>query len=210
MMNPQGKPEYRIYHVGLRSVIRDPTLSITAKVILVDLLNYAGVNGEAYPTQEQLADGQGIGQRRVRDMLTELKQRGLISWRRDKFRGANRYEFNPAIYCRVEEVKRRSTSGQPGSALPYTYGSGVPPKVSSEGTNQGSQLLKQLEHLRRKALSPAEVRQLMMLVARYGPERVREGLEKLRKRGKTSDISISYLEKVVADEPPNKRGRYSP
>ncbi len=60
-------------------VLRDGTLSTTAKVLYVLLLSYAWQDKECFPGQERIAQDMGCKRITVTRALAELKQRHLIT-----------------------------------------------------------------------------------------------------------------------------------
>ncbi len=58
--------------------LRNPSLSIGAKVLYAILLGYQGTKERAYPGQARLAEELGISEASVRKCLAELKQANLI------------------------------------------------------------------------------------------------------------------------------------
>src|SRR3990167_9582232 len=91
----------------LRNPMRDSTISSLEKSILVDLLLYAGVDGEAYPSQKTLADNHGCTDRQVRRALAELHKKGWITgWKKRGFSKSNKYSFNVDIYVLNEDSVR--------------------------------------------------------------------------------------------------------
>lgn len=94
-----------------RSIMRRPELSFGAKCAYAQLLAYGWEKDFAIPAQEQLADDLGLADdRQVRRLLTELRDLGLVSWRR---RGQGR----PNLYIvhlpdKLSGQDRTDVSGQ--------------------------------------------------------------------------------------------------
>lgn len=72
-------------------ILRDTRLSLGAKLVYQILLSYAMQKGECFPGQDRIADDIGINVRTVREHLTELKNFGLISYRKRGFARTNLY-----------------------------------------------------------------------------------------------------------------------
>lgn len=63
-------------------ILRDPSVSVGAKIIYTLLLSYAWQEGSCFPGQLRLANDLGLKERMVRYYLTELKTQGFIDIRR--------------------------------------------------------------------------------------------------------------------------------
>lgn len=63
-------------------VLEAEVISPGAKVIYALLLRFAWQNGKAFPGQERLAEAAGCAKRSVQTYLNELRNVGLISWKR--------------------------------------------------------------------------------------------------------------------------------
>ena len=88
------------------SVFRDDTLSASAKLAHGRLKLYAGQDGRCYPSHQTLAREVCLSSRRLRDVLRELREAGLITWTRT--RGSNHYTVFP---------ERQKTASQTGGEL---------------------------------------------------------------------------------------------
>jgi hypothetical protein len=124
--------EYRIRFDKLRDVWRNPQLSRGAKVIFMDLLLYAGLDGVSFPSEDTLAYNHGIGGRQVRNLLAELKTTDLISWEKGGFSSSNVYKFNPEVYFLNGKSNRKSVSSLLGNKFPVRKGNTFPSKVVKE------------------------------------------------------------------------------
>lgn len=118
-----GTNDFRINFRGLRYLIRDPQVSRGAKVVLLDLLLYAGVDNNTFPSEDLLARDLGITARQIRNLLNELRLNGVISWQRNETGRSNRYTFDEEIYYRNT---RKVFSHKTGSGFPFNTGSIFP------------------------------------------------------------------------------------
>ena len=129
-------------------VIRNNRLKPIDKAILVDLLLYAGVDGESYPSQEKLAKDMGCSTRYVRYRLDMLCAAGLVTRKRRGFRKTNIYLFNKELYFPKGTSNRKPSSSQSGNRVPRNSGTTLPTNVTQ--LNNSSKELKKIE---RKYLS---------------------------------------------------------
>ena len=97
--------KFRINQIVLRDKIwRSKGLyPLAAKVILLDLLWYAGNNNSAFPSQQTLARNHGLSSRYVRKMIKLLKKCGCIKSKRSGYSKSNQYYFNPDLYASQAE-----------------------------------------------------------------------------------------------------------
>jgi len=87
-------------------VLRDPLLSGNEKVLYALLLSYAWRNDECFPGQETLAHDMGLSGRAIRQLLTKLKARRLITWKRQGLGKVNIYmikRLSDAYYSFVDQ-----------------------------------------------------------------------------------------------------------
>ena len=63
-------------------VLRDPLLSGNEKTLYALLLSYAWQDNECFPGQDLLASNMGLTRRSITQLLTSLKKRKLIGWKR--------------------------------------------------------------------------------------------------------------------------------
>jgi hypothetical protein len=104
--------KFRLNQIPLRDKVwRSKGLyPLAAKVILLDLLWYAGSNNSAFPSQKTLARNHYISTRYVRKMLKLLKQYGCIYVRRIGFSKGNSYTFNRELYDIISHDNKEQTS----------------------------------------------------------------------------------------------------
>src|SRR5262245_49706761 len=74
-------------------ILKDPTLSVGAKVAYAMFLSYAWHNDSCFPGQERLAADMGISRPRVTQLIAELKTAGLITIQRRGLGKTNLYKI---------------------------------------------------------------------------------------------------------------------
>lgn len=112
-------------------ILESKSLSLGAKVLYALLLRYAWQNSEAFPGQGRLAESTGCTERTIRTYLTELKNAGLISWKRRGLTKTNIYYINDL----KEFLDRKSTSGQEGKK-PERNNNTLPDRKSRSAQNR--------------------------------------------------------------------------
>src|SRR5712692_8585362 len=63
-------------------ILKDPLLSVGAKVAYSMFLSYAWHNDSCFPGQERLSDDMGLTRPRVTQLITELENAGLVTIQR--------------------------------------------------------------------------------------------------------------------------------
>lgn len=76
-----------------RQVLRATGLSRNAKCLYALLLDYAWQEGSCFPGQPRLAHDLGVSDRTIRTDLDELREYGLVSWRRRGLSLTNVYQI---------------------------------------------------------------------------------------------------------------------
>ncbi len=90
---------FRISFQGIRKVLRDNNITPTARLLLMNLLLYAGLDGRCFPSRSTLSKDIGVSTRQISNLLKELKNMKLISWKRSSgYPPHNIYYFNDLIY----------------------------------------------------------------------------------------------------------------
>lgn len=84
-----------------RMVLKNPNLTMQAKVIFALLLDYAWQKGSCFPGQDRLANDLSVHRNTIIKHLKELKEYGLISWKQRGLNQTNIYYINP-----ISKVKR--------------------------------------------------------------------------------------------------------
>lgn len=96
--------QFRINQIALRDLVwRNPIYPLAAKVLLLDLLWYAGNSNSAFPSQKTLGKNHGISSRYVRRMLKLLAENHCIGWKKSGFSKSNHYNFHTDLYNSVDE-----------------------------------------------------------------------------------------------------------
>lgn len=121
----------KIHWETLKKMIRDTRLTASERLLMVDILAYGGLDGDAFPSQRQLAKDMGYTDRHIRTCLDALLARGwLKGWEIIKGRRSNTYYPNEELYFRIEVNNRNYSSAQLGTTVPPMEGSIQPTKVS--------------------------------------------------------------------------------
>src|SRR5438552_3132720 len=80
-------------------ILKDPDLSLGAKVTYAMFLSYAWHNESCFPGQEKLAADMGMSRSRVAEFISELSKSGLITIKRRGLGKTNIY----TIHFRVKK-----------------------------------------------------------------------------------------------------------
>jgi len=99
-------------------VLKDTDISYQARVLYAILLSYSWQKESCNPTQETIANDLGVSVRTIRTLLNELRDKGLISWKKVSMGGHNTYLIR-SLAERYTESDGDSTSAQCGSTLPH-------------------------------------------------------------------------------------------
>ena len=78
-------------------ILRDPNLSLGAKVTYSMFLSYAWHNDSCFPGQEKLATDMGMSRSRVAEFISELKAAGLITIKRRGLGKTNVYTIHFSV-----------------------------------------------------------------------------------------------------------------
>src|SRR5688572_29633378 len=92
-------------------ILKDPTLSLGAKVTYSMFLVYAWQNDYCFPGQETLAQDMGMSRSRVTEFVGQLQKAGLITIERRGLGRTNMYTLNFPVKVNV----RRPRVGRPTS-----------------------------------------------------------------------------------------------
>lgn len=188
-------------------ILRNPKLSSTEKVILLDIILYAGTNGEAFPSQATLAKNHGLSIRQVYNVLVKLKDKNyILRWKQRGYSKSNRYILNR--YLIYKQRNRKQTSTLTSSSIPPQSGSVFPPNISQEfnhvSTNETSYkvILEKIENYNGKTSIDKDKRVLQELVNTYGILTVENAFSLAIDRH-PEYIKPLYLEKILQDEKNN-------
>ncbi len=172
----------------LRELVRSKSLTPLEKCVVVDLILYAGVDKEAFPSENTLGKDFSRSDRQIRNCLAKLKQSGWIkSWTKRGFSKSNLYSINEEIYFRNDNPIRKPDSSQSGSTLPVQSGNEFPPKVSQE-SNQLNVVLQLFEKTANRNCEPSDIRRLHNLCEVYSFAWVEDAIKEV------SDRNLRFLE----------------
>ncbi len=128
-----------------RMVLKNPHLTMQAKVIFALLLDYAWQKGSCFPGQDRLANDLSVHRNTIIKHLKELKEYGLISWKQRGLNQTNIYYINP-----ISKVKRYAVE-------PLDAHSSVSPESHSD-VNQESHpsvnLIEEVEYKKKEYKKP--------------------------------------------------------
>ncbi|HCM38123.1 MAG: hypothetical protein UV61_C0005G0015 [Candidatus Gottesmanbacteria bacterium GW2011_GWB1_43_11] len=190
---------FRINFPGLRTVIRNPAISSSAKVVYVDLLLYAGIDGISFPTEATLGRNQALSDRQIRNLINELRDHNQLFWNKNSFSASNAYRFNPEIYFRIDENNRKSPSDDSGNGVPIDTGNQFPPKVVNENNQlSSSHVLQIFEDTFKRKCSKSDRDYLHKLCQNYTPNSVEESIKEVAKRP-PEFVSPPYLKTILED-----------
>lgn len=130
----------------LAEVVRNKRFNPLQKILLVNILLYAGVSGDAFPSQQTLADDLGYTTRSIRYGLDMLYAAGLLKRKRRGFAKSNIYLINEELYFRSEADKNNDISSQSGINIPNYSSTPLPPNVTQ--VNNSSKDLSEAERKR--------------------------------------------------------------
>ena len=95
-------------------ILKDPNISVGAKVAYAMFLSYAWNNDSCFPGQDRLAEDMGMSRSRVTTFVGELEESGLITIQRRGLGKTNIY----TIHFQVKWAKQPEISGQTSRSLP--------------------------------------------------------------------------------------------
>ena len=94
---------------------RNQNISPSAKLVYGRLVLYKGKDGKCNPSHETLASEVGLKQSRVREVLLELRDYGLIDWKRT--RTSSNYIVNSPACCQSAGIPANKNAGKPTSKI---------------------------------------------------------------------------------------------
>lgn len=139
-----------INFVRLSEVMRNPRLKPVHKALLVNLLLYAGTSGDAFPSQETLAQDFGCSDRYIRMCLDILTAAGLVNRKRRGYSKSNLYLINKELYYLNDTKKDNNSSSQQGNNLPDYSSTPLPPNVTQLNNSFNDLSEEEKERLERK------------------------------------------------------------
>lgn len=190
--------KHRIDFEGLRTVWRNPVITKGAKVVLLDLLLYAGIDGASFPSEDTLGENHNLSDRQIRNLITELRNNKLLFWIKKGFSSSNAYTFNPEIYFRIGDKDRKPVSAQSGNLFPLQSGNQFPPKVVSNSQLSSSHILQIFENTFKRKCIKSEVQLLHNLCQEFSPLWVKEAIQEAEKR-QLEYVSPGYLKPILED-----------
>lgn len=205
----EQKPNKRISYQALAKFMRNSNILPLEKCVLVDLLLYAGVNGEAYPSETTLAGDLGCSSRHIRTQLNKLRDKGwIIGWEKRGFSQSNKYSFNAELYFHNDSSMRNSTSSHVGTVVPLQSGSSVPPNVTHERTQLSSYLLQEFIKANKNQVNEIEKRKFEKFCKTYDSTLIKDAIKKAVSRNRPY-FNTAYLTKIIQEwqefgKPPSK------
>ena len=91
-------------------ILKDPKLSVGAKVAYAMFLSYAWHNDSCFPGQERLADDMGMSRSRITEFIGELERAGLITINRRGQGKTNIYTIHFQVQRNADRREGRRTS----------------------------------------------------------------------------------------------------
>lgn len=155
----------------LSEVMRNPRLKPVQKALLVNLILYAGTSGDAFPSQDTLANDFACTSRYIRMCLDMLVAAGLISKKRRGFSKSNLYLFNKELYFFNEVNKSSNSSYQRGNNIPNYSSTPLPPNVTQLNNSSNDLSEAEKERIRKKI---QEIRENVLPKLRGGELRKNE------------------------------------
>lgn len=107
--------------VRLIGLVLSTNLPTSEKMLLVVLADASSPEGVSWPRQETIAKATSLADRTIRDLLTSLRDRGLVDWEQRGLRRSNRYTIDVAVLSGLagqeltagpDESDRSRTAGQ--------------------------------------------------------------------------------------------------
>ncbi len=83
--------------VKLIGLVLSTSLPTSEKMLLVVLADASSPEGVSWPRQETIAKATSLADRTIRDLLTSLRDRGLLDWEQRGLRRSNRYTINVEV-----------------------------------------------------------------------------------------------------------------
>src|ERR1041384_3849868 len=93
-------------------ILKNPELSVGAKVVYAMFLSYAWHNDSCFPGQERLALDMGMSRTRVTEFVGELERTGFISIQRRGLGKTNIYTIHFSVSSRRPDVGRPTSRGR--------------------------------------------------------------------------------------------------
>jgi hypothetical protein len=94
-------------------ILKDPKLSVGAKVAYAMFLSYAWNNDSCFPGQERLAEDMGMSRSCVTEFVSELEKSALITIQRRGLGKTNKYTIHFQVVSRHPDVGRPTSRSRP-------------------------------------------------------------------------------------------------
>jgi hypothetical protein len=96
-------------------ILKDPNISVGAKVAYAMFLSYAWHNDSCFPGQDRLAEDMGLSRVRVTQLIAELQRISLVSIHRRGQGKTNLYTIHFQVKGKAKrsEVNRLTSRGKP-------------------------------------------------------------------------------------------------
>jgi biotin operon repressor len=105
-------------------ILKNPAISVGAKVAYSMFLSYAWHNDSCFPGQDRLADDMGLSRVRVTHYISELEAAGLVTIHRRGQGKTNLYTIHfqvksarKTVGTKLPEVSRLTSRGKPADVL---------------------------------------------------------------------------------------------
>src|SRR5579885_3236836 len=93
-------------------ILKDPAVSVGAKITYAMFLSYAWHNDSCFPGQERLANDMGVTRVRVTQLIGELEEVGLISVQRRGQGKTNIYTIHFQVKAKPSAYEGRTSRGK--------------------------------------------------------------------------------------------------
>lgn len=129
-------------------LLRRTEISPGAKLCYARLCQFAGHDGECFPSQAKLASEMGAGERQVRRYLSELEDQGLIEIVQPGLNQPNRYLFLWHLWMEEGGLKKEPSAGRgKRGSIPGRSDMTAPDRPDSSGLERSKKSTKK-NHLR--------------------------------------------------------------
>lgn len=202
------KSDKIISFIKLRGFIRNATLTPLEKCLFINLIFYAGINGEAFPSEESLGKDLGFSTRHIRTQLKKLQQKSWIVKKQQRgYSKSNLYQLNQELYFHSDNSDRNASSSHLGNRVPTQIGSVLPTKENKE-SNQLSVVQQLFKKTANKECSKIELNQLHKLCEQHSTIWVEDAIKEAGTRNYPY-ITVKLISLILEDwkrdgKPPEK------
>lgn len=211
----EQKTTKQLSYKTLRVFMRDPNIKPLEKCVLIDLLLYAGIGGQAFPSEMLLGKDFGVSDRHIRTQLKNLQKKGwILNWKRRGYSNSNLYELNAELYFRNDTQDRNSASAQSETTVPIQNGSVVPPNVDQERMQlSSSKVLQLFEKTSNTKCTPTDHRRLQELCEKHSAPLIEDAIKEIATR-KYPIVRVGLISKILndweKDGKPTQKPEFSP